>query len=82
MKENGVLEVVSPPLVVRIHHTFQTLSLLHFGLEFYSGEELFFHFSSAIHFFFESRCRSYALEILLTFECLRCLNISNCDLKL
>ena len=80
MAERLVLEKVSHPFIVKLHHAFQSESGLHFVLEYCSGGELFYHLRRCLRLG-ENLAIFYTAQITLALDYLHGETIVYRDLK-
>ncbi|CAD7945964.1 unnamed protein product [Amoebophrya sp. A120] len=78
--ERNVLELISHPFIIKLHHAFQTKRKLYTVMEYCCGGELFYHLTRAKKFG-QEKCKFYSGEILLALHYLHSLNIIYRDLK-
>merc|ERR1719198_1373772 len=80
MTERRVLQKIDHPYIVKLHHSFQTETRLHFVLDYCSGGELFYHLGRC-HLLGENLASFYAAQITLALGYLHSKAIVYRDLK-
>merc|ERR1711865_835461 len=80
MSERKILEQISNPFFVNLHHAFQTRTKLYLILDFCAGGELFYHLGKEGRFSLE-RTVLYSAEIAVGLDYMHRLGIIYRDLK-